>query len=316
MRAFLPLLAAAFLCAQVQLSAQLVSAQDDQPLFKAGTNVVRVDVQVEDSGHLLNTLNKDDILIFDENTQQRVTYFAHDVEPLSLLLLLDVSGSMSKSIDAVSRASRQAMSNLKQGDKVAVMLFARGQKVTQEFTGDFEEVSRQISSAVGDKSLGSGTLINHAVVAASEYLQANITSGRRAILVITDNLGLNYQLNDEQVLRKLHSANAVMSAIVTGRAKRPEVESKARYTNPDFTPSNVFALAYETGGEAFRPDKVDTALAPIFERIRNRYALEYSAPANGKPGAYHKIRVTLSPLAERKFPKAQLRARSGYYAAE
>jgi VWFA-related protein len=311
MRVFLALLAVTVLRMQA-----LLCAQDSQPLFKAGANVVRVDVQVEDSGHLVDNLNKDDILIFDEGTQQRLTYFSHAIEPLSLVLVLDVSGSMSKFIDAVARASRQAMSILKPGDKVAVILFARKHKLSQEFTADFESVSRQISSAVSDKTLGSGTTINEAVIFASEYLQDYSTTGRRAILVITDNLGLNYQLNDEQVLRKLHSANAVMSAIVTGRAKRPEVESSARYTNPDYTPSNVFALADETGGEAFRPEKVDAALSLIFERIRNRYALEYSAPSNGTPGEYHRIKVSLSPQAERRYPKAQLRARSGYYSAE
>ena len=305
MRAILPFFAAAVLC-----------AQEDQPLFKAGANIVRVDIQVEEYGQILRGLSGSDFIIFDENRQQTITHFAHDIEPLSLILLLDISGSMTKSIDAVSRASRQALANLRPGDKVAVMLFARSSKVTQDFTSDFEAVSRQIGSAVGDKTLGSATLLNHAIVAAANHFEDTAPVGRRAILIVTDNLGLNYELNDEQVLKKLHSANAVMNAIVTGRAKRPEADTKARYTNPDFSPSNVFLLSDETGGEAFRPERVDAALGSIFEKIRRRYALEYSAPPDGKPGAYHHIRVTLSPLGERKYPKAQLRARKGYYAAE
>lgn len=305
MRVFLPFFAAVVLC-----------AQEEQPLFKAGANVVRVDVQVEENGQILRGLTGNDFIIFDENRQQTITHFAHDIEPLSLILLLDISGSMAKSIDAVSRTSRHALANLRPGDKVAVMVFARSSKVTQDFTSDFESISRQIGSAVGDKSLGSATLLNEAIVAAATHFEEKAPEGRRAILIVTDNLGLNYGLNDEQVLKKLHSANIVMNAIVTGRAKRPEVDSKARYTNPDFSPSNVFLLSDETGGEAFRPDKVDAELGAIFEKIRRRYALEYSAPQDGKPGAYHHIRVTLSPLGERKYPKAQLRARKGYYAAE
>ena len=310
MRALLPFLAAAVLCQNV------ARAQDVQPLFKSGATVVRVDVQVDDSGRLVNELTRDDFRIFDENTPQPMTHFGHEREPVSLLLLLDVSGSMTKSIDALARSSRQAMAVLKPDDKLAVMLFARNQKVTQEFTGDFEAVSRQINSAVNDKGLGSGTLINHAVVAAAEYMKENAATGRRAILVVTDNLGLNYQLNDEQTLKKLHGANTVLNAIVTGRARRPEPDPKGRYTNPDFTLSNVFSLSEETGGEAFRPGNLESSLGLIFDRIRNRYALEYSAPPTGAPGAFHKIRVTLSPEAQRRYPKAQLRARVGYYAAE
>ena len=310
MRALLPLLAVSALVLNV------CRAQEEQPLFKSGANVVRVDVQVEEGGRLLNDLTREDFRIFDDNASQPATHFGHEREPVSLLLLLDVSGSMVKSIDALARASRQAMSVLKPEDKVAVMLFARNQKVTQEFTGDFEAVSRQINSAVNDKGLGSGTLINHAVVAAADYMKENAASGRRAMLIVTDNLGLNYQLNDEQTLKKLHAANTVLNAIVTGRARRPEPDPKGRYTNPDFTPANVFTLSEETGGEAFKPGNLESSLGLIFDRIRNRYALEYSAPSTGAPGAFHRIRVTLSPEAQRRFPKVQLRARVGYYAAE
>ena len=309
MRALLPLLAAA-------LCPRILPAQDVQPLFKSGANVVRVDVQVEEGGRLLNDLTREDFRILDDNAPQLGTHFGHEREPVSLLLLLDVSGSMVKSIETLARSSRQAMAVLKPEDKVAVMLFARNQKVTQEFTGDFEAVTGQINSAVNDKGLGSGTLINHAVVAAADYMKENAASGRRAILIVTDNLGLNYQLNDEQTLKKLHAANTVLNAIVTGRARRPEPDPKGRYTNPDFTPANVFTLSEETGGEAFKPGNLESSLALIFDRIRNRYALEYSAPPTGGPGAFHRIRVTLSSEAQRRFPKAQLRARAGYYAAE
>ena len=285
------------------------------PIFKGGANVVRVDVQVQDGAGLLTGLEQKDFIVFDENTQQITTHFDRQREAMSLVLLLDVSGSMAKFIDAMARSSRQAMANLKNGDKVAVMLFSRSQKVKQELTDDFDSVARQINSAVNDKSVGSGTLINHAVVAAADYLATTAPIGRRSILIVTDNLGLNYQLNNEQVLRKLHGSSSVLNAIVVGRGKRPDAVP-SRYTNTDFTPSNVFHLAEETGGEAFTPEKVESALASIFERIRSRYALEYSAPVPAKPGEFHKIRVFLSPEAERRYPKAKLRTRAGYYAAE
>ena len=258
-------------------------------------------------------MEQKDFIVLDENSQQTTTHFDREREAMSLVLLLDVSGSMSKFIDAMARTSRQAMAGLRGGDKVAVMIFSRSQKVKQTLTADFDSVARQISSAVNDKSVGSGTLINHAVVAASDYLAENAPSGRRTILIVTDNLGLNYQLNNEEVLRKLHGSSTVLNAIVVGRGKRPDVVA-ARYSNTDFTPSDVFQLSEQTGGEAFTPDKVDAALADIFERIRSRYALEYSAPANAKPGEFHRLRVFLSPEAERRFPNVKLRTRAGYYA--
>ena len=48
-------------------------------------------------------------------------------------------------------------------------------------------------------------------------------------------------------------------------------------------------------------------------RIRDRYTLAYHVPENAQPGQFRSITVALSPAARQLHPKAEVRARSGYY---
>jgi hypothetical protein len=137
-------------------------------------------------------------------------------------------------------------------------------------------------------------------------------TGRRAILILTDNEGLNYKRPDEEVIRALGAANIVLNAIVVGRGKRPEVRPGVTYRNPDFTPPDVFKVSEETGGEAVKADKAGAAFARMIERIRTRYAIHYNMPATATRGFRH-VRVELTAAAKMRYPTAEVRARKGYY---
>jgi hypothetical protein len=51
----------------------------------------------------------------------------------------------------------------------------------------------------------------------------------------------------------------------------------------------------------------------MIERIRSRYFIQYPAPP-AEAGVFRKIRVELSPAAQRRHPDATIHARAGYYA--
>jgi VWFA-related protein len=138
---------------------------------------------------------------------------------------------------------------------------------------------------------------------------------RHAILIVTDNLGLNYQASDEKVIRSLYNADTVLNAIVVGKARRPEPERSGRYTNPDFTIADVFKIAEQTGGEAVKAVEAGRAFSEMIERIRTRYALHYKPP-EARAGTFRRIRVELTPEARKRYPEAVIRHRSGYYAEE
>jgi Ca-activated chloride channel family protein len=296
-----------------RLIAQEKPEADATPTFKAGAVDVRLDVQVVDGRKIITGLTADDFAVTDEGQPQKIAYFAQDNEPLNLIVLLDISGSMQRYIAQIAQTARNAMNFLKPGDRVAIMVFGKRAELHQEFSDNLAETARQIGLAVEEHDVGAGTLINAAVVEAAHYMDSHAgPNGRRAILILTDNLSLSYQLTSDRVIRELNKADAVMNAIVTGRAIRPKPLEPGKYANPDFTPSDVFYLSEQTGGEAVKADQAGSSFREMIERIRTRYTLAYPAPPS-TPGAFRHVEVALTPLAKRRFPTAEIHTRNGYY---
>jgi VWFA-related protein len=282
-------------------------------LFKAGVSDVRMDVLVTSGPDLVKGLAKEDFVVTDEGQPQTLVSFSNGDEPLNLILLLDISGSMQQHIQLISQTARGALAHLRPADRVAIMVFAKTSELHQDFSDNLAETARQIAKAVENHDVGNTTAINSAVVDAARYMQEHAgPGGSRAILILTDNLSTSFQLTDGQVLRELNKADTVFNAIVTGHAIRPNPPTPSMYPNPDFTPANVMHLAEDTGGEWVKAERADQSFNEMIERIRSRYMLAYHEPS-GTPGAFRHVTVALTETARKKYPLAELHARSGYY---
>jgi VWFA-related protein len=288
---------------------------DETPTFHSGVSDVRIDVRVTEGGKLVNDLSRSDFAVFDNGMVQELSYFGHDREPVSILLLLDVSGSMQPRLQELADRATEALQLLRPGDRVGIMVFGKRTAVHQDFFDNLGESARQIGLAIRGHDVGSGTSINSALVDAADYIKTHLVGvpGRRAILIVTDDLGLNYKMPDQKVVRALESADAVLDAIVTGRAIRPSATRYANSINSDFTPADVFLLSEKTGGVAIRSDRTADSLREMIESIRARYSLSYHLPAAAPPGSYRKVEVQLSMLARQRYPNALLQYRTGYY---
>jgi len=297
------------------LSGQQPAKDDDIPVFRSSVTLVKVDLQVtRRSGVPVADLTQQDFIVYDENQPQTISYFGRESEPLDLLLLLDISGSMRRSLEDLAAATRAALAQLHTGDRVALMLFSRRAEVVQPFTEDFSATQRKILDSIYKQNLGSGTLINESLIEAASYMKQQPVKGRRAVLMVTDNEGLNYKSPDEDVVRAMYSADTVLSALVTRKGGRPPSVRRTGYTNPDFDPPDVYKISERTGGEAIEGlGKVSEVFQKMIERTRSRYFIQYAAP-QAEPGTFRRIRVELTPEARRRIPDASVTARAGYYA--
>ena len=97
--------------------------QEQQPLFRSGTELVRVDVLVTDDGAPVTGLTAADFEVRDKGVRQRVTS-AGAVAAVQLGVVLDVSGSMTGERLAIARsATIDLLSRLTRGDKFAIVAF-------------------------------------------------------------------------------------------------------------------------------------------------------------------------------------------------
>src|SRR5439155_10268315 len=107
------------------LKAAVGQAPDPQasPTFHANVALVHVDAEVTDrDGRIVAGLSKPDFRVFDDGQEQHITGFSADLEPLDLILLFDISGSMRAVVQRVADAARDGLAELRPGDRVSVMV--------------------------------------------------------------------------------------------------------------------------------------------------------------------------------------------------
>jgi VWFA-related protein len=300
----------------IPLLVSLLPAQtaEETPTFKSGVSNVRIDVQVTQDSQLVTDLTQNDFAVYDEGARQPLVYFGREAEPLSLVLLLDVSGSVREYIEQMAGVATQALRFLRPRDRVSIMVFARDQRVHLPWTDNVWEVTDSLKTAIYDETLGAGTNINDALLAAAKHIESTTgETGRRAVLILSDNRGLNYKSPDQPVIEAMHASDAVVNGIIVGKAERPERGvSGGTYRNPDFTTPDIFLIAEQTGGEAIKADKAGRAFSTMIERIRSRYSLHYNVPSGAVAGSFRKVEVKLTPEARQRYPRAELRHRPGY----
>lgn len=276
--------------------------------------MVRVDVQALRRGQPVAGLTAADFTVLDNGQPAGPLTLDQDHDRLEVILVLDVSGSMGKLLGRMAAVAQKALAVLDADDNVGVMLYARRSQVVLEPDSDRRAAVSVIRDAAIEKdgTLGAGSSLNEAVLAAAEYFQKRPYNGRRALVVLTDNGGLSKELPDEKVIRELARAEVILNGIVPGGVGRPEPPPKGVEVNPDYTPANVFRLAEESGGEWIRSDKPEK-LGEMLERIRQRYTLSYRAPEPA-PGEWRTLTVDLSPAARARLGNVQIRSRPGYFA--
>jgi VWFA-related protein len=239
--------------------------------------------------------------------------FSWDEEPLDLILLFDVSGSMRPKVQQVAAAARQGVEELRRGDRVAVMVFNTHTRMVMSFTEDLEAVQRSIQQDVLALRFGGGTYIQNAVDdAALRLAQEPRSRRRRAVLIITDDFGQRTR-RESTVVRDFWEADALLTGLIVRSAAAHTIHTFNTVMHPYLVSLEVGikGVAEKTGGDFIQAGDAGAAFQDSMRRIRQRYSLYYVQP-EGKPGAIRSVHVELQGEAARQNPKARVRARTGY----
>jgi VWFA-related protein len=272
-----------------------------------------VDAEVTDGAGPLSGFHKEDFLITDNRVPQHILYFSQDVEPLDLILLFDISGSMRPKIEKVASSSRKALAELRAGDRVAVMTFHGSSTLVAPFTDDLSAVARTINNDVVGGRFGGGTRLLAGVDDAADYfLREPRTERRRAVLILTDNYGQRSR-RASTVVHHLWEADALLSGLIIRSPGETAVRTAMLVSSPltILIQEGMAGVAEKTGGDTIKADDPGDALRDTMRRIRLRYSLYYAMPP-GNPGEQRQVKVDLSPEALSRYPAGRVRARKGY----
>jgi VWFA-related protein len=292
--------------------------------------VIRVDVDrvnilfsVRDKQNAYVTgLTAEDLEIREDGKLQEIKSFTKETDlPLTLGLLIDVSGSQRRLIEDERRAAslffRQV---IRQKDMAFLMSFGTETELLQDSTNSVRLLEKSLSelreSGGGAGYVGGiagnpgaipqsnprGTLMFDAVyLGAKEKLATEV--GRKAMVLITDGMDQGSRVSiDEAIRTSLRSDSLIYSIYYV---------DQAAYGFGGTSDSALKKMAEETGGRLFRVDRKNT-LEMIFNQIqqemRSQYAISYSSTNPARDGAFRKLEIR----SKNKDHKVQ--ARKGYFA--
>jgi len=288
----------------------LARADGQTPVFTSGLTLVHVDAQVRNGeGSLVPGLSKLDFRIFDGKVEQAVVAFAKEDQPLDLILLIDVSGSINLAAEHFAVTGSRALRELRTGDRVAVMTFNTKTQVVAPFTEKLDLVEQTLRQLETAKFRGSTHCYDGIYDAATFLLGIYNEDRRRAVLIVTDNFCHNFPSHGKHsvmsAVENLWEADATLSGIVTS------MRAPFGRHRPFRMSGGIQRPVAMTGGEMLAASDMVSVFPEILNRVRNRYSLYYRLP-EGEPGLLRSIRVELSDSAKRRFPSARVLAREGY----
>jgi VWFA-related protein len=158
-------------------------AASQEPVFKAGNRTVAVYATVtNEGGRLVPDLTRDAFTVYDNGKRQELTLFANDIQPITVVMLLDRSGSMRANFELVEQAAEQFVAAMLPADKARIGSFSnRIQIDPRDFTSDHQELLAVLRSELQEE--GPTPLWNAVNVGITALLHQG---GRRVILVFTD----------------------------------------------------------------------------------------------------------------------------------
>jgi Ca-activated chloride channel family protein len=243
------------------LSAALLA---QEPTFKSGTEIVSLFVTVADAqGRLVPDLTKDDFEIYDNEKLQSIVYFENVIQPISVVVMLDTSGSMTGSIALLKQAAEQFLLRLLPADQGRVGAFNDKIQISAHFTKNRDD----LISDVKELDFGNGTRLWDAVQTSLDEL--NGVEGRRVVLVFTDGEDTSSRTRLGAVVDKARVDDAMVYAI--GLESNYFNGQRMVKSEPD---SGLRKIADETGGGYFELKKT-TDLAPTFTRVAQELHSQY-----------------------------------------
>jgi Ca-activated chloride channel family protein len=303
------------------LAAAAALSAGQAPAFRASARMVPLYVTViGDDGRLVTDLTREDFEVRDNGRRQPITLFDSGEQPISIIVMLDMSGSMLGHISMLRNAAVQMFTRLRPGDRARVGNFGDRIVISPAFTNDVDELIRAVWM---DLKPGGATPLWGAVNAAMAGLAR--VEGRRVVLVLSDGknsprvgYGRAAGPSLEDVVRRAQTEDHMVYGIgmrsrgfspsmnvVTPGPLLPRPGGRPRVGDePD---PGLQVLSQESGGGYFELDPSQD-LGAVFARVADELHRQYLVgfPPPESDGALHQLEVRVSdrgmtPKARRSY---------------
>ena len=292
--------------------------QDDQ-VIKVDVSLVNLYFSVrENHGGYVSNLTQDDFEVYEDGKLQTVKAFSRETDqPLTLGLLVDVSGSQRRLIEDERAASSRFFDQvLRPKDMAFLLSFGVESELLQDLTNSHTLLAKALRDMHMNAGVPTitpttvprdprGTVLYEAVwLAANEKMRSEV--GRKALVLITDGDDQGSRTKPFEAVAAAQKADSIIYVVLY---------ADPQYANRMFGnsgESEMHKLTDETGGRVFRVDR-KYRLSDIYDQLqqelRSQYVIAYSPTNPNRDGGFRKVEIRVK---NRKDLKVQ--ARKGYYA--
>ncbi len=260
---------------------------------------------LDDSGHLVNDLKKEDVRVFEDGVQQQIASFQHQDIPVSMGILVDNSGSMRSKRGAVNAAALDLVKASNPQDEAFIVNFSDEAFIDQDFTSNINK----LRDGLAHLDSKGGTALYDAAVASADQLAKGASRPKQVLLIITDGEDNASGLSLEQTIHRVQDLQGPIIYSIgllfgdDGGAREGRRAKRA-----------LQMLSAETGGIAYFPknlNEVDEIAAEVARDIRSQYTIGYHSTKPAAQGGYRLIKVDARLPGAHK--SLNVRTRSGYY---
>ena len=239
-----------------------------------------IEFTVQDSGRSYVDVTAEEIDVFEDDVPQKIDTFQEAVDPVSIVMALDASGSMKKSTELVKSTASDFVRAVRPEDNLALITFADEPKFEHVLSGN-----RDWSlDAIKRYTANGGTALYDALW--NSLLTLKGVKGRRAIVLLSDGRDEN---NPGTAPGSKHTFNEVLTL---QRQVAATVYVVGLGSNVDR--EVIDTLITQSGGQAYYADDA-TGLGAQFHRIvedlRRRYVLSYASTNTLADGNWRKVEI-------------------------
>ena len=272
--------------------------------IRVSTQTVPLYVTVMDSARrLVPDLAEEDFEIYDNGKLQKLTNFDNKATPISVVVMLDTSGSMTLALDLVKQAAEQFLIRLLPEDKGKVGAFNDKIEVKPATGLPFTNNRDQLIRALGDLDFGYPTRLYDAVDFGINELKN--ADGRKVVLVFTDGEDTASRMGSGDVTERSRIEEVMVYSV--GMENEYMNGNQRVRTSPD---RGLRRLSDETGGGFFmlkKKDELGSTFTRIAQELHSQYVMGFTPET--LDNKIHKLEVRL------KKPGLTARARRSYLAA-
>ena len=286
------------------LSGLLGAGPQQPPVFRGGSDAVRVFVTVTDrDGRLVTTLARDDFEVRDEGKPQPLTQFDKTPQPIRLVVMLDVSGSMQGNLPLLRAAGAQLFTRLLPDDAARVGTFGPDVTLSPEFTRNPDELNAALPAAIQPDA---PTPLWRGIDRALGAFEGE-DDRRKVILVLSDGKDTGpfsfreRSVSQGEIIDRARREDAMIYAVgMRSRGPRSVMPGVGRgglqaMLLADLPDPGLARVAEETGGgytEIRYGQDLGAAFAAVADELHTQYLLAFAPPK--RDGKVHDIDVRVS----------------------